>query len=263
MIPEERFQKITELLKQKKAVTNKEIMSAVYASLSTIRRDLIDLEKAGVVRRIKGGAMLASSTTAEVSGLVRFQQSKAEKQSISAMAAEYLKDGQAIYLDSSSTTYYLCNWLSARKNMVVVTNSIRVPIALMNADSVRVFCAGGLLKHNSHSLIGSDTAQFLMKYRAEICFFSCMGLGSEGLFEADEQQVVIKSTMIRNAKRSILMVDHSKFCSEAFIKLADFSAVDLILTDRQPDNWEEFDAETQAKMRWPKTESDLNETERN
>ncbi|MDD7593164.1 MAG: DeoR/GlpR family DNA-binding transcription regulator [Peptoniphilaceae bacterium] len=255
------MQKITALLKQRKAVSNKEIMDTVYASLSTIRRDLIDLEKAGVVRRIKGGAMLASSTTAEVSGFVRFQQQKAEKQSIAALAATYLKDGQAVFLDSSSTTYYLCNWLSEHRNMVVITNSIMVPFSLMNVDSVRIFCSGGQLKFNSHSLIGSETIAFMSQYRAELCFFSCMGLGPDGLFEADEQQAAIKSTMIRNARRAILMVDHTKFQSDAFIRVMDFSQLEAILTDRKPDNWDDFAPEVQDKMYWPDRSKKLNENE--
>lgn len=261
MIPEERLQKITALLKQRKAVSNKEIMDTVFASLSTVRRDLIDLEKAGVVRRIKGGAMLASSTTAEMSGFVRFQQQKTEKQNIAALAAAYLKDGQAVFLDSSSTTYYLCNWLSEHRNMVVITNSIMVPFTLMNADSVRIFCAGGRLKYNSHSLIGSETIAFLSQYRTELCFFSCMGLGPDGVFEADEQQAAIKSTMIQNARRAILMVDHTKFESDAFVRVMDFEELEAILTDRKPDNWEDFDEAVQQKIHWPESGNALNVNE--
>lgn len=155
MIPSERIEQIKELLYQQKSVSIQELCDKLFCSPSTIRRDLIDLEDAGILRRTHGGAVLVSKNTTEFSSYIRSLENTKEKHYISKIATNYIKDDMSIFMDSSSTVHALCNHLYKFKNLIIITNSILIPYTLINHDDLTVFCTGGVQKRHSYSLIGA------------------------------------------------------------------------------------------------------------
>lgn len=254
MIPAERMEEITELLYKKKSVSIKDIAKKIYASPSTIRRDLIDLEKAGVLRRTHGGATLVSTNTSEFSSFIRSQENKDKKQLIAKLAANFLDNDLSIFMDSSSTVHFLCDHMSEFKNIVIITNSIFIPNTLLNHDDIHVFCSGGVLKPHSHSLIGEMSYSFLKNYTPEISFISCKAIDPSGLYEADYQQIKTKEIMLENAKKKILLVDSSKFSKKAFINISSLENIDYIITDKLPNNFNSYSEENKKKFIYPKDE---------
>ena len=251
MIPSERIKQITDILYQQKTVSVKELCSILYCSPSTIRRDLIDLEEAGVLRRTRGGATLISKNITEFSSYIRSLENSKEKQKIASMTTDMIHDDMSIFLDSSSTVHFICDYLYKYKNLIIITNSILVPYKLMNHDDLRVFCTGGVLKRHTHSLVGDMSYAFVKNYKPDICFFSCKAIYPTGIFEADYQQTNVKKNMLANAGKSVLLVDHSKFEDSAFIAIDDFSNVDTIITDKKPNNFKDFSMEQREKFLWP------------
>lgn len=251
MIPAERMEEITELLYRKKSVSIKDIAEKIFASPSTIRRDLIDLEKAGVLRRTHGGATLVSTNTSEFSSFVRSQENREKKQITAKLASRFLDNDLSIFMDSSSTVHFLCDHMSDFKNIVIITNSIFIPNTLLNHDEVHVFCSGGVLKPHSHSLIGDMSHSFLMNYSPEIAFLSCKAIDSNGIYEADYQQIKTKEIMIKNAKKKILLVDSTKFNKKAFINVSSLDSIDYIITDKMPSNLNNYSEENKKKFIYP------------
>ena len=250
MIPAERMKEITELLYEKKNVSIKKKKKKIYASPSTIRRDLIYLEKAGVLRRTRGGATLVSLNTSEFSSYVRSQENIEKKQKIVKIAFKFVQDDLSMYMDSSSTVHLLCDYLFRFKNLIIITNSILIPNRLINHDDIHVFCSGGVLKPHSHSLIGDMSHEFLSYYTPDLCFLSCKAINEEGIFEADFQQTNAKKTMIKNNNKVILLVDSTKFHKNAFIKISSLEHIDYIVTDKKPSEFEKYPDEYKAKFIW-------------
>ena len=233
MLQEERLEKILTLLSQKNKMSNDALCKQLFCSISTLRRDLIKLEKNDLIKRWHGGASLISKTNNEISFLFREYEFLDEKAYISQLASEFIHDNQALFLDSSSTVAKLCQQL-LDKRLIVVTNGIQNMIHLNQSESIQLFALGGLVKLNSLAVVGNLAGEFLQQFKADIAFLSCRGISLDGIFEADSNQAFVKQQMIKNAKKTILLCDHSKFDSEHFFKSVTFDQIDILITDKEP-----------------------------
>jgi len=233
MLQEERLEKILALLNQKNNLSNNALCKQLFCSISTLRRDLLKLEKNGLIKRWHGGASLVSNTNNEFSFLFREYESSAEKAYISQLANEFIQDNQALFLDSSSTVAKLCEHLIDRR-LVVVTNGIQNLIHLNQSKSIQLFALGGRVKWNSLAVVGDMVGEFLQQFKADIAFLSCRGISLDGIFEADSNQAFVKQQMIKNAKKTILLCDHTKFDSEHFFKSLTYDKIDVLITNEKP-----------------------------
>jgi len=233
MLQEERLDKILALLNQKSKMSNDDLCKKLFCSISTLRRDLMKLEKNGLIKRWHGGASLTSNTNSEFSFLFREYESSDEKAHIAELANSLIQDNQAIFLDSSSTVAKLCEHILHRR-LIVVTNGIQNLIHLNQSENIQLFALGGLVKFNSLSIFGSMASEFLQQFKGDIAFLSCRGISLDGIFEADPNQAFIKQQMIKNAKKAILLCDNTKFDSEHFFKSATFDQFDVLITNGKP-----------------------------
>lgn len=231
---EERLEKIMAILKKQKYMTNTELCQRLFCSQSTLRRDLIKLEKAGLVIRTYGGATIVTPTNHEFSYFFRETERPHEKAYICDLARNFITHGQGIFLDSSSTVNKLCPYLDHYTNLIVVTNCLKNALNLSRAEQTQVFIAGGHLKKNSTSIIGEMAGAFLEHFKVDIAFISCRGIDLNGIYEADLDQALFKQHMIENAKKTILLCDNSKFNSEHFFKLTTFDKIDALITNKKP-----------------------------
>lgn len=234
MIPEERIDKIKSLLSQKKHIGINELCKLLYCSKSTIRRDLIYLEKAGLVRRTRGGVSIISNSTIEYSSYIRSIENKDKKIAICKKATEYLKDDMCLFLDSSSTVNYLCSFLSSFNNIKVITNGLGAALALNSLENVQVFVTGGELKSQSNSLLGEFGGEFINHFYSDLSIISCKCLDESAAYEIDPSQALIKSHMMKNSKKTILLCDSSKLGKSSFYKLGYLKDFNVIITDKKP-----------------------------
>lgn len=233
MLQEERLEKILELLNQNNTMSNNDLCKQLFCSISTLRRDLIKLEKNGLIKRWHGGVSLSSTTNNEFSFLFREYESSEEKAYICQLANKLIKENQALFLDSSSTVNKLCDHLMDRR-LIVVSSGFKNIIHLNQSESIQLFSLGGNVKFNSLSVVGDMAGNFLENFKADIAFISCRGLSLEGTFEADSRQAFVKQQMIKHAKKTVLLCDSSKFDSEHFIKSATYDQIDLLITNEKP-----------------------------
>ncbi|MDD4796548.1 MAG: DeoR/GlpR family DNA-binding transcription regulator, partial [Eubacteriales bacterium] len=234
VVRSQRHETILNLLRTKKHLSMQDLSATLFCSPSTLRRDLIELEKMGLIHRQHGGASLALGANIEYSSAFRETEHVAAKEAICALTRDFLANGMAVFLDSSSTVLRMCPILEQYRNITVVTNGIRTALQLNESATVDAYITGGHLKKGSTSLVGQLSASFLDGFRADLAILSCRGIDTQGCYEADQDQASIKQHMMRNAKTTLLLCDSSKFERTFFYKLAAFSQFDAVISNDLP-----------------------------
>ncbi len=235
MTIDERRKLITEYITQKKSVTNKELLSVFFVSESTLRRDLTLLEKKGVITRTHGGAILKESLSSESSLFIRSQKNVFEKKRIAQKCVEYIKNDDAIFIDSSSTVGYLMPLLDNFRDLTIITNGINNAIMLSsNRSKFSLHIAPGIYNSSTYSVLGIDTINYLKNYHCNVSIFSCGGISTHGVTEPNHEQSNIKREMLKRSKLHILLVDHTKFDKIYMSQTCKFDEIDIIITDKLP-----------------------------
>jgi len=203
----------------------------VYASRSTVRRDLIALEEEGTIKRSHGYVSVIEKSANESPIGMRRIENLDKKQIIAGKTAPLLKDGMVIFLDSSSTVCQLAPLLKLRHNITIITNGINIASQLNTYPNIKCYICPGVLKNKSLSIIGEYASAFISNFRADIAFISSKAITTQGIFEGDDSQALCKKEMIKNSFKTVLLLDNSKEFKEGYFKLADFSDFDVIVSN--------------------------------
>lgn len=227
----ERQRDILKYLNEHETISVKEICKRFYVSEATARRDLNALEKTGTVRRIFGGATLIIGSDKQVPLFVREREDEQEKMRICKKASALIKDGDIIFIDGSSTVQVLLNELQKFKDIVVITNGLK--IAQMLSDiHVKVYSTGGLLMENSSVLIGNDAENFINNFNADICFLSCKGLSEDGILsDTSYFETQLRKKFLKNSKVKVMLITKNKIGKKYIHTLCHRDDVDYVITD--------------------------------
>jgi DeoR/GlpR family transcriptional regulator of sugar metabolism len=246
----ERRQAIIDYLKEKKSVTVKELSEKFFIGEATIRRDLEKIEKEGIISRTYGGAVLVEGTHSEVPLSVRETDRKAEKEIIAKLASKYIRNGDIIIMDSSSTAMMMIDEFSKSDDLTVITNGAKTAVSLAQQTSFKVYATGGQMRENTLTYYGESANEFIEKFNADTLFFSCRALSIEkGITDPNEEEAKLKRLMISSSQKSVLLVDHAKFNASTFCKIGDIGIVDVIITDEKPDDaWDQYLKENQIEL---------------
>lgn len=238
MLGLERRQKILEKLKQENRVYVSQLSKIFDVTEETIRRDLDKLEEEDLIRRDYGGAVLNSYISEDLSFLKRSLINGDLKNLIAKTAQKLIDDDSTIMMDSSTTCLALLNLLRQRKNLTIITNSIRLAYDFSGVP-FKIISVGGTLRAKSFALTGAITCNTLRNYFVDYAILSCKGIDIErGVMESNDEESTVKQVMIAQAKKVILLVDSSKFDKISFTKTCDFSKISILVTDREPsEDW--------------------------
>lgn len=229
-----RKQQILDVLNKSNGISSIDgLCHRVFASRSTIRRDLIALEEEGIVKRSHGYvSVIVKSANESPIGMRRIENLD-KKQIIAGKTAPLLKDGMVIFLDSSSTVCQLAPLLKLRHNITIITNGINIANELSNAQDLKCFLCPGVLKHKSLSIVGEFASSFIKNFNAELAIISCKAINTKGIFEGDDSQGLVKKSMIENANKTVLLCDNTKEEAGGFFKLTDFRDIDVLISNGQ------------------------------
>ena len=232
----ERQKKILEILSSDGAVSVNRLSMELGVTEETVRRDLEKLEKQEVLKRTHGGAVAVDENTNEMSLEKRKSTNVEAKQKMAKLAASQVNEGDTIFLDASTTTFFMARELKSMRNITIITNSLRVVVELDGCESIKVISVGGVLSHNQ-SFVGSHAEQDIAEnYVASKMFFSSKGLTLEsGILESNEQESGIKKKMLKNSRHKYYLCDSSKRGSVGFVKLAKLDEIDCLITDKTLD----------------------------
>ncbi|SDK01105.1 DeoR/GlpR family DNA-binding transcription regulator [Sediminibacillus albus] len=229
----ERQQKITEMVDKSGSVRVADLSKQFSVSEETIRRDFEKLEAQGLINRIHGGAVRKEDQKSEIPIPKRKAKNMKEKEMIAMTAASYVKDGDIIAMDASTTTLIMTQYIKG-KNLTVITNSIGVSLELAQESDIRVILIGGYLAESSMSLVGNFAERVIQDYHVDKFFFSCLGVDfKRGVSEIHEDQALVKKQLISISEKLFLLADHSKFGEKSLFRLCDVSQADYLITDNK------------------------------
>jgi DeoR/GlpR family transcriptional regulator of sugar metabolism len=228
----ERLQQVLQMLETRDSVQVTELAEAFAVSEVTVRNDLSELARQGLVARVRGGVQPLQRGQAELGFDFRLRLEVERKQAIARAAATMIDDGEAIALDASTTAYYLALELRAKRELVVVTNGILIAASLADAPGINVLVTGGMLRLSAMSLVGDLGADLLRATRINKGFLGARGLSLErGLMDLNPDEVRIKQEMADACERVIAIVDGTKWHRSALLSFVPAENVHGIVTD--------------------------------
>jgi DeoR family transcriptional regulator of aga operon len=227
----DRRMKILELINSKGQVRVNDLSHVFNVSEVTIRNDLSHLDKKGLLIKTRGGGLKTQRVGIDQKLNEKARINYKEKQAIGKKAAEIINDDDTIIIDSGTTTLEIAKNLHNIKNLTVITNSLNIASHLVN-EEIKVILLGGMLRHNSLSLIGPVAENSIKNFYCDKLFIGVDGIDSQyGISTPNSEEAYLNRLMIGISKEVIIVTDSSKFKKRSFAFIAPMSEVDIVITD--------------------------------
>jgi DeoR/GlpR family transcriptional regulator of sugar metabolism len=241
MLPEERRRRIARLVREAGSVTVALLEAEFGISPMTARRDLVALEEEGRVRRTHGGAVLPEYAGHEDSFWYRLDEAGEAKERLAGAAIGLLEPGDSVFLDCSTTTYYLARRiLKEGPRVTLLTNSVPVMELFMKNEAPKtgVVGVGGIMRKLTLSFVGPHAVATISAHSADRAFVSVKGVTREGfLTDPDVLEAEVKRAMIERSEESILLADGSKFEKRGLSVITHASMLSRALVADAPEEW--------------------------
>ncbi len=235
MLTDVRREEIVKLVNTQGNVNVQDLIQRFNVSESTIRRDLVELDKAGALVKIHGGAMSLADTniTLDYDVSEREEKFKEDKIRIAKYAAAQIKNNDLVYIDTSTTTIQMIDYITAA-NAAFVTNGIILARQLA-AKGYKVSLPGGTLKIPTEAIIGEETLSFLSRYHFTVGFFGTNAITIDAGFTTPEaREAAVKGFAMKQSKNRYVLADASKFDKVSSITFGAFDSADIITTGDVP-----------------------------
>lgn len=222
---------IVDYLEKNYSVKINQLSKDLKVTRETIRKDLYELEKQGLIRKVLGGAVIENSKLRS-----NYEKRKLEnyeaKQRIAQIAATYIEPGDSIYLDYGTTTYCLAEEILKTGNITVVTNSIQIVNLLMQNPTIDVLVLGGMLRKNEDALSGNFGLLNMTSLFVNYGFFSGGGIDTKvGLTNHNVGEAEISREMIKRSQTKVVLMDHTKYDNVTLNQVAQVDEIDILITD--------------------------------
>jgi DeoR family fructose operon transcriptional repressor len=231
---EERQQAIAMLVTDRGRVSVADVAERFSVTTETVRRDLAVLERAGMLRRVHGGAVPAGAFTVVEPGLGERGGTRTEQKRKIAAAALDLVPGRngSLVLDGGSTTAALADVLPGDRHLLVATNSVPIATRLSASPGVELYVLGGRVRGVTQTAVGESTVRALADLRVDVVFLGTNGISvGHGFSTPDEGEATVKRAMVRAAQRVVVLADSSKLGREHLVRFASPEDVDVLVTD--------------------------------
>lgn len=237
MLQIERHEKIVQYINEIQKTTTEQLAEKLNVSKPTIRRDIDVLSRAGLIRKVHGGAVAISSTSLhEIPYSNKENINASAKQKIGIAAARLVESGEIIILDSGTTSLEVAKNLN-KSDITVLTNDIKIAMELAVKDNVQTFVCEGRLDTPVYTLSGSAPIEFFKKVHVNKLFLGCDALDfSFGISDRNIETAETKKAMTHAADEVILITDSSKIKKKAFCYVCDIATINTIITDTLDDS---------------------------
>ncbi|OFJ50694.1 DeoR/GlpR family DNA-binding transcription regulator [Mycolicibacterium grossiae] len=236
MYAEERQEAIAAQVLREGRASVTELALAYAVTTETVRRDLAALDRAGVVRRVHGGAVPVRALHLVEQGVHEREHTRAHhKDAIAAAAGEFFPlSGATVLLDAGTTTARIAAHLPTDRDLVVVTNSVPVAARLAPLPSVSLHLLGGRVRGVTQAAVGEQALRTLDGIRVDIAFIGTNAISTRhGLSTPDGDEAAVKRAMVKCANYVVVAADSSKVGREEFASFASISDVDTLITDTE------------------------------
>src|SRR3954452_18282251 len=229
---QERMQRILRMLETRSSVAVSELSEAFAVSEVTVRSDVAELARQGLVARVRGGVRALQQGHSEVGFDLRLRLEVERKRAVARAAATLVDEGEAVALDASTTAYYLALELRSKRELVVITNGLLVATALADAPGITVLVTGGMLRLSAMSVVGDFGADVLRPTRINKGFLGARGLSlSRGLMDLNPDEVRIKQEMADACEQVYGIFDGTKWHRSALLAFVSVEKLAGIITD--------------------------------
>jgi len=228
----ERHQTIVERCRRDGRVEVGSLADDLQVTPETIRRDLSELERRRLLRRVHGGAVPVERLLFEPGVPERAASRAAEKARIAAAALSEVPDEGVILLDAGTTTGALADALPVDRELTVVTNDLPIAVGLSAKPNITVWTLGGRVRARTLSQVETWAMRALEEVVVDVAFMATNGITvDDGLTTPDQSESAVKRAMIRAARRSVLLADHTKVGRSFFARFATLEQIDKLITD--------------------------------
>jgi len=232
---EERQDKIVKYIEKVEKATIEEIMSLLKISRSTVRRDLIDLERKNLIIRTRGGALKKKYFKYEFSLNEKKDLNVDKKKKIAQITKRFINEGDIIYISGGTTTLELARILFDIKDLIVFTNAINILLELANNSGIEIKLVGGDFRKKTFSMVGQEAINYLDRYNFNKAFVGVNGISvNEGFTTPNELEAIVDGEIIRRSKEVFILTDETKFGAVAFSTICKIEDVDYIITNNLP-----------------------------
>ena len=230
---EERLDELMSIISDSGYATVEYISRKTFMSPSTIRRDLADLERSGLIIRNYGGAEMKNGDMhIPVPINNRMSQNHLEKAKTAKKAVALIEDGTTIFIDASSTCLYMARYMSECHGVIVYTNGI-ILAQLLDEKGIETHIIGGRLVHRSGTLVGEEAIAEVSMINFDALFFSSNGYCDDVVTDYSEEETQLRRVLIRRSKKKYFLCDSSKFGVKRVYVVCTKNDIDMIVTDRE------------------------------
>ena len=209
----------------------------LHTSPSSIRRDLAVMETENLIKRSHGGVHAIDYNNNLTPYELRIQENSGVKREICQKAIELVNDGDTIFIDGSTTCLYLADLLENKKNITVLTNSLKLSAMFERSKNIRVYCTGGLLRLNELVATGpvaENTCRFI---HTNIMFFSARAIDKNGVItDINEPETAIRQIAMGNTDKAVFLCDSTKFNQTSTFAVCKAENISCIVTDKPVEN---------------------------
>ncbi len=234
MYAEERHEAIATLVRSHGRISVSEVASTFGVTTETVRRDLASLERAGLLRRVHGGAVPTSSLALAEQALdARDVTHAAQKDRIARAALELVPgSGGSVLFDGGTTTGRLAALLPTDRDLHVITHSVPVAARVAGCPGLTLQLIGGAVRGSTQTAVGADTVAAMRDLRADVVFVGTNAvLPGYGLTTPNAEEAAVKRALVRAGRQVVVLTDSSKMGEEQLVRFAELSDIDVLVTD--------------------------------
>lgn len=227
-----RRERIAEMVNKNNTITNEEIMQTFGVSIETVRRDLAYLEERGLLERVYGGAVKKKFMSVEPKYASRESVNNGEKKEIALVAESMILENETVFFDLGTTVLLIANLLNEEKNITAFTNSLRTAMCLADKNQ-NVIMPGGKVRGMEYAVSGSISEDCMLNFNIDKAFIGAGGINENGITDFIIDEARLRSKIIKNAEKVIVVADFSKMGIKAPCKVCELSDIDVLITDEK------------------------------
>lgn len=235
LLIEERRNEIVKYIDKAEKATIEDIINHLKISRSTVRRDLIDLERKNLIIRTRGGALKKKYFKYEFSLNEKKDLNLDKKKKIARIAKRFIEEGDIIYISGGTTTLELAKILFDIKDLIIFTNAINILLEVANNSGIKIKLVGGDFRKKTFSMVGQEAINYLDRYNFNKAFVGVNGISvNEGFTTPNELEAIVDGEIIRRSKEVFVLADETKFGAVAFSTICKIEDVNYIITNNLP-----------------------------
>ncbi|MEM9317561.1 MAG: DeoR/GlpR family DNA-binding transcription regulator [Pseudomonadota bacterium] len=224
---------ILDIARREGMVSVDDLAQRFDVSVQTIRRDLTDLDTAGQLDRVHGGAVISSSTS-NYAYDERQSHLADEKAAIARLCASKIPNDCSVFLNIGTSTEAVAAELRHHKNLLVITNNMNIANTLASNSDCEVVVTGGTVRRGDGGLIGTMTVKAIRSFKFDYAVIGCSALDEDGdVLDYDIQEVGVSQAIIAQARAPLLVADHSKLHRSAPARICSLAQIDAVFSDKR------------------------------